>query len=259
MDRHRIDLNRTLSRRIDVSSMSICESYYYRLSIYRGKYNTILHTTKQLQWHNSNSRRAPLTGELWVSLVSYLEKNDREISGVHCIGSSNLLAGNPEVSLSSWLLRQDIVVALLVWMALGSLWALGLLCFEWRRQNRDEDAGACSMYDHNLMMGTVGVMRPHSCGPSPHYGQAYGGETHCARGRQGIAPMADYTDDASVCDVGFQWVRGGPEVPENQEEGPGGVVSAAEDPSPGDSTASTRALLEATPEDAQKDDVLIGI
>ena len=27
-----------------------------------------------------------LTGELWVSFVSYLEKSDRDISGAHCIG-----------------------------------------------------------------------------------------------------------------------------------------------------------------------------
>ena len=55
--------------------------------------NTLLHTAQQLlRWnfgHTSTHERHPylaLTGELWVSFVSYLEFNDHEISGTNCIG-----------------------------------------------------------------------------------------------------------------------------------------------------------------------------
>ena len=64
-----------------------CEYIYYRLSRYTIYIyiNIYIYMLRYRLWTHERYPYIALTSEPWVSFVSYLEKSDREISGVHCI------------------------------------------------------------------------------------------------------------------------------------------------------------------------------
>ena len=57
---------------------------------YCTQHNNFQHKTSVTLRARERQTNLTLTGELWVSFVSYLDKNDREISGAHCTALSGL-------------------------------------------------------------------------------------------------------------------------------------------------------------------------
>ena len=57
----------------------------FNIARYCTQYNIFECETSARLWTHERHPYLALTGEPWVSFVSYLEKSDREVSGVHCI------------------------------------------------------------------------------------------------------------------------------------------------------------------------------
>ena len=91
-----------LNREFSIKTASTIFPYILQ-TLNISRYNVTRYCTKRHKFRSKTSvtirtyERHPylaLTGELWVSFVSYVEKTDREISGAHCILKHN----NPKAS-----------------------------------------------------------------------------------------------------------------------------------------------------------------
>ena len=80
------------------------------------QYNTLLHIAKNFEgktlvtlWTHKRHPYVALTGELWVSFMSYLEKSDHEILRVHCT-QLLLIRNNGGLLWAAYLWKHDDVI-----------------------------------------------------------------------------------------------------------------------------------------------------